>query len=235
MYVSTKLTAIGYALIVALMLMGCDERTITFSGRVVTYEHVKLDRIRLTYFLTTENMEEDLQRGTARVSGDGYFKIRIRQHEYLPYWLVIDGVEGIPEVSIVNNAHEVKDKRKAEKNIGELYVYDYIRILDDFPSPVVLRDLRVHWQSNIPDVDFYTVELTGAISISGIKGTSFSFATIASLQEKLGQDTIGEIEITKRRERIEGGFFLDIKAQRMISGKPVTIGGSERALVTIVQ
>jgi hypothetical protein len=234
-YVSTKLTAIGSALFVALMLMGCGERTITFSGTVVTYEHVELDRIRLTYFVTTKNMDEELQRGTAAVDGDGNFKIRIRQQEHLPYWLVIDGVEGVPEVSIFNNAHEVTEKRETEKNIGEIYIYDYIKILDDFSSPVTLKNLAVHWQSNIPDVDFYKVELVGAISISGIKEDSFSFATIAALLEKQGQDTIGEIEITKRRELIEGGFFLDIKAQRIVSGTTITIGGSERELVTIVQ
>jgi hypothetical protein len=233
--ISMKLTAISCAVIVVLAMTGCGERMITFRGRVVTYPHVKLDSVRLTYFVTTDNSEDDLLRGTATVNGKGNFSIRIRHPEQLPYWVVIDGVEGIPEVSILNNAYEVTEKREAEKNIGELYIYDYIRIVDNFSSPIVLKDLTVHWKSNIPDIDFFKIELSGAISISGIKGDSFSFATITSLLEKQGRNTIGKIEITKSRERIEGAFFLDVKAQRIIGGRAVTIGGAEQRLVTIVQ
>jgi hypothetical protein len=231
---SKKSIALSCFVIVTLILIGCSGRRIEIRGRVVTYDYVKLDGIKLTYYVMNKIRDDNLQTGTAKIRADGEFIIRIRKQKQLPYWVFIKGVDVVPEVSVMNNSYEIVDNQETKIDMGNVYIYDYIRILGDYSDPVLLRDLRVQWESNIPDVDFYRVELLGQISISGVKGDSFSFKTVSPVLEKQGKHNIGELEVTNKSDRIEGPYFLDVEAVRLIDGKTVTVAGAAERVVTII-
>ncbi len=230
----TRFSAFNCLIILIMAFAGCNAQKIEIRGTVVTYDYVKLDGIHLTYFVMNKSDDKDLPRGTARIRSDGQFRIRIKRQEQLPFWVVIDGVDVVPEVSVENNSYEVSDYRETKIDLGDVYVYDYIRILDDLRHSVVLKDFTVRWESNIPDVDYFTVEFLQKIRIAGIKGNSFSFDTITPLLRKPGTYKVGDIEVLNRNGRIEGVCFLAVRAVRLIDGHPVTVGSSVLRDVSII-
>jgi hypothetical protein len=216
------------------MLVGCSPQ-IGIRGRVVSYNNIRLDGMKLTYYTISKDKGEVLHEGTARIRPTGDFTIRVTQQKRFPYWLIISGVDTIPESSVENNSCEIPHSKVTNVDMGDVYIYDKIEIQGDFSHPIRLRDLRFHWKSNIPSVDFYKVRLIGQITVSGIKGNSFSFEDIGSSPEKQGRFRGGDLDITVSSARNEGTFLLDVEAVRLIRGKPVIVGRAAQRTVTIAR
>jgi hypothetical protein len=214
------------------VLYGCEFNTTTVRGKVITYADLTLDKAMLTYFTISKDNDKGLHASTARIGRDGKFAIRLKKRERLPYWLVINGVDVVPEASVTNNSLEITDMLTNDVDMGEVYIYDNIKIMGDFSQPISIESLKLSWDSDIPDVDYFQVELVGTIVVSGIKGKSFSFAAIDHLLGKRGRFRMGELEIINRADIIRGKYLLDVNAVRIINGKAVEVAGaSERTVI----
>jgi hypothetical protein len=222
--------------IAATALVACQSNTIEIRGRVISYDYIELNSMKLVYWIMNNDESNEIPSGTARIKSDGEFRFRIKKQHKLPYWVLIHGVDAVPEVSVTNNSYEIVDNQITSIDMGDVYIYDNIIITSEYNDPLTFSDLEVQWESNIPDVDFYVLELAGKMTISGIKDTKFSFQAIRPMIGTKGHYQLDDMDIYNNNDRIYGSFFICVRAARVTGGKTVVVATSNFAkMATIVQ
>jgi hypothetical protein len=220
---------------VLFLFSACSNQRFRILGRVVSYADRPLKDAILNYFVVSSNKEEVVETGATRIRAKGKFTIQVTKRQQLPYWVIIEGVSGVTEASIMNISYEVSNYSDASRPVWDVFCYDYIEIIGDFSRPILLRDLNLQWKSNIPDVDFFRLRLPKKLTVSGIKATSFSFSALGTLPREPGKYMIGDVELDKESELIAGNSFLIVQAVRLIDGKAVFVATSALdSLVTII-
>jgi hypothetical protein len=231
--------------LIVFTFIGCYSSYIEIQGRIVSYDYISLDGINLRYFVTTDR--EVTQTGTAEIGANRNFSIRIKQEREFPYYVVIEGVDVVPEVSVMGNAYEIRDNNEKIIDMGEVYIYNYIEIVGNFSNPAMLKEIELHWECDIPDVDYFNIELVGkstgqrkrpfavVVGVSGIEGSSFSFSQIEKVLWKEGTYKVDDLVVVNNVVNVEGTFFLDVIAVRLIDGKAIEVARSAGEMVSIVQ
>ncbi len=229
--------------ILSLMLnIGCSLHRIEVSGRLVSYEFVNLSNYKLRYVVTTK--KDITQKGIVDIGSGGDFVIKIKQEVVLPYWLIIKGFDSIPEASITENSIEISNNQQAKIDIGDVYIFNKIREWSNIVGPIDIEDIRVEWETDIPNVDYFKIKIVGrvensgyfasAITISGIKENKFAFSSIRGALREEGTHNVGDIVVIVGNAELVGMYFLDIIAVRQIGERSVEVGRSNSEFVTII-
>jgi hypothetical protein len=220
---------------------GCTSHQVKISGKIVSYGFIKLEEYKIRYTVMT--MKDITQSGRASIRVGGHFTIRIKREAELPCWLVIRGFDNFPEGSIAGNSFEIGDNRKFKFDMGDVYIYNNIEERSNVVGPIDVEDIVVEWDTDIPNIDYFRIKLVGraenpgyfssAISVSGIKGNKF--ASVSRVLQTEGTHRIGDLVVETNNTALEGIYFLDIIAIRLIDGNAVEVGRSNSEWVTIVK
>ncbi len=232
------------AMAAAIVAIGCNFYRVEVSGRVVSYDFVKLESLKIRYAVRL--LSGDLsQEGLASIRASGYFAIRIRPEKETPYYFSIEGFDNIPGASVTENSLEIADNRKRAINMGDVFIYNKITKRTNVIGPTTVEDIVVEWDSDIPSVDYYRLELNGrvgdtgyfssAVSISRIKATKFAFSSLGPELGKEGTRQIGDLLLVVNNTKLEGAYFLDIIAVRQIDTRAEEVGRSNSEMVTIIR
>jgi hypothetical protein len=222
----------------------CDSYQVKVSGRVISYESIRLEKLKLRYAVRLINGDLT-QEGLASIQSRGDFSIRIKKERDLPYYFSIEGLENIPEASITENSLTIANNRQKEINMGDVFIYNRMRAKVKTAGPVAIEDIVADWDSDIPDVDYYKIKLVGrladsgyfgsAVSVCGIRGTKFAFSALARELREEGTRQIGDLVLVVNNAELEGIYFLDIIAIRRSGSKAREVGKSNSEIVTIVR
>jgi hypothetical protein len=234
---------VGVVLVLIFVGMAsCGPGRIKVTGKVETYEWFKFKGHKLRYYYST-GKTGSVPQGTAPLTAHGEFTFSVGRDVLRSGYFSIDGFYQQPPSSVVGGSRTGLPKDSGDQiDLGTVYIYNFIRILDNFQTPITLPEISLRWDSDVPAVDSYCVEIKAlkpkgpetVVAICGIKDTEFNFSDVEQVLKKVGDYDVRGVRVEVRETGLHGVYVIGVTAMRTGAGNLIPVAISSLKKLTIL-